>query len=181
MRRQILFYIAITIASVLMWFSISDSSEIKTLEDFKNSAFIKKYRQRRQMDSWPLRDGAYAYSFAFPLGSSPLYDEYDWFSVEMIAKSKNNPTIYNFGIMFHDESAPSGPTRFNQHIREIFQDFISSFDSNLPLKNIADYVEKQSVVKYKQILDAPKKTFGKYFLRVGVVGHDLIVDIDKPK
>ena len=49
----------------------------------------------------------------------------------------------------------------NKHIREIFQDLISSLDSTLPLKNVADYVQNQSVLKYYRLSDAPKKTFGK--------------------
>lgn len=179
MWRRITFYIVIILTSVFVGVSISSSAEIKTLEDFRNSAFIKKYPQKRQMRSWSLRDGGYNYSFSFPLGNPPLYDEYDWFSVEVVVKSKDSPIIYHLGIMFHDESAPSGPTSFTKHIREISQDFIRSIDSTLPLKDVVEYVQSKSVFKYPGgILDAPKETFAKYSFRVGIVGHDLIISID---
>jgi len=179
MRRLTLYYFAITsitLISIFCWIPIAISSEIKTLEDLKKSAFIKKYQQKRQMDSWPLRDGRYNNSFSFKLGT----DEYSWFLVEVVTKSNNNSIVQNYGVMFHDESNPSiRPTKFTRKIREIFEDFIKSVDSTLKSNDITNYVQKQSVVKYRQIMDAPKKTFGKYSFRVGTVGHDLHISIDK--
>lgn len=198
--RPVLFCITITLLSILILVSASYTSEIKTVEEFKNSAFVKKYRQKRQMTSSQLRTEisaearrfvderlirelgrGYGYSFHFHLGDPPTYDEYDYFSVDVVTKCKDNPIIYHIGIEFHDESIPpsSGQTTFNKHIREIFQDFISSLDSSLPLKNVADYIQEQSILKYQRKSDAPKKTLGKYSFRAGTMLWDLFISIDK--
>ena len=156
--------------------AIGSGFEVKTLDDFRESTFIKKYPQKKQMTSWALRDGGYNNSFSFRLGN----DEFSWFSVEVGTKSQNNPLVQNYGIMFHDESNPSiWPTKFTEQIKSIFQDFIKSMDSTLDIKNISSYVQEQSLSKYHQIKDAPMKTIGKYSFRVGTVGHDLIIRIDK--
>jgi len=200
MRKSILLWTAILSTFLLIPISISSGSEIKSLEDFKNSTFIKKYRQKGQMTSTQLKTEiraevrgyiderlvrevgrGYSYGFSFYLGDPPTYDEYDFFSVGIVTKSKDNPIIYHIHIEFHDESLPrsSGPTKFNKHIREIFEDLINSIDSTLPLKDVADYVQKQSIIKFTQISDSPKKTFGRYSFRVGTISHDLFVRIDK--
>jgi hypothetical protein len=200
MRKSILLWPAIISIFLLVSISISSASEIKSLEDFKNSTFIKKYRQKGQMTSTQLKTEisaeargyideklvrevgrGYSYGFFFYLGGPPAYDEYDFFSIGIVTKSKDNPIIYYIHIEFHDESIPpsSGPTKFNKHIRDIFEDLINSIDSTLPLKDVADYVQKQSIIKYKQMSDSPKKTFGRYSFRVGTLSHDLFVRIDK--
>jgi len=179
MKKPIFLSILLTSTFLSVWILTSSATEIRELQDFKSSTFLKKYRQKGQMSSWPLRNGGYNYSISFHLGNPPAYDEYDWFSVDLTAKSEKNPVISNFGIMFHDESTRSGPTRLTPHIKAILQDFIGVFGLNLPIKDITDYVQKNSVVRYKGILDAPPKQFGKYSFRVGIVGHDLIIDVEK--
>lgn len=175
MRNRLIFAIAI-ILIISFGVSITYSAEIKTLEDFKNSIFLKKYSPKRDMKSWPLRDGGYNNSFGFQLGT----DEYSWFSIEIVTKSKNNPIIINCGISFHDESDPLvHPTKFTMQIKTIFSTFLNSIDPSLPTKDINNYVQKQSLSKYRVITDAPKKTYGKYSFRVGTVTHMLIIDIDK--
>ena len=149
--------------------------KIKTLDDFLNSSFIKKYSLRREMDSWPLRDGGYNNYFSFQLGK----DKYSWFIVEVVTVSKNDPEVFHIGIMFHDESEPyTYPTRFTEQIKEISQYFMNSLDSTLHLKDVINYVQEQSNVQLHGIADASRKNFGNYSFRVGTVGRDLIISID---
>ena len=173
--------------------SISMGSEIKTIEDFRNCSFIKKYKPQRTK-SWDLRDGRYNYSFSFYFSDfwkrSPtdnhIYDKNDWFLVGVQTKSKNNFTVCSLGLMFHDE--PEGPSvdkwyvKFTKHIKDISQDLITSIDSSLPLKDIMDYIESRSTFKLgreQNISDAPKKSFGRYFFQVGLIRPDLIIHIQK--
>lgn len=149
------------------------SLKIKTLDDFLNTSFIKKY-SLRQMNSWQVRDGRYNNFFSFQLGK----DKYSWFTVEVVTVSKNDPEIFKIGIMFHDESEPyTYPTRFTEQIKEISQYFINSLDSTLNLKDVINYVQVQSHVQLNGIADASRKNFGNYSFRVGTVGRDLIIDI----
>jgi hypothetical protein len=193
MREKILLVINGILIFLFGLTAISMGSEIKTIEDFRNSSFIKKYKPQRTK-SWDLRDGRYNYSFSFYFSDfwkrSPtdnhIYGESDWFSAEVQTKSKNDSKICSLGIMFVDE--PEVPpqsewyVKFTKHIKDISQDLISSIDSSLPLKDIMGYVESHSTFKLgreESISDAPKKTFGRYFFQVGLSGPHLIIHIQK--
>lgn len=171
----------LTVFVFVFWGSLFSTvcAETKTLQDFKNSAFIKKYPQKNQMKSWPLRDGGYDNSLSFRLGNDPD----SWFSIDVVTKSANNPIISRFGLMFHDESGVDYKTKFTPKIKDIIRDFISSLDSGWPQKDFLEYVQNQSAIKYSRISDAPRQTFtslsGKnYYVQVGTVGNSIIVGID---
>lgn len=193
MRREIVLIINGILIILFCLTSICMGSEVKTIEDFRNSPFMNKYKPKRTK-SWGLRDGRYNYSFSFSFSDfwkrSPndnhIYDESDSFSVEVQTKSKDDSTICSLGIMFHDE--PEVPPRgkwyvkFTKHMKDISQNLISSIDSSLPLKDIMGYVESRSTFKLgreQSISDAPRKTFGRYSFQVGLSGPDLIIEIDK--
>ena len=176
MRKQLFLIILIISLVVVGNISLAVCSEIKTLTDFKSSAFIKKYPQKKQMDSWALRDGRYNNSFSFSLGD----DADSWFSIEVVTTSATNPVICHYGIMFHDESDPNiYPTKFTNQIKTVLEDFLKSIDSSINIKEVIGYVNKCSTIKYSKIADAPAKTFGKYSFRIGTVGYELIIDIYK--
>jgi len=175
MRSHVYLVILIIVMVIGGSFSTGMCAEVKTLQDFKNSSFLKKYPQKKQMDSWALRDGGYNNSFSFRLGNDPD----SWFSVEVVTKSTSNPIVFHYGLMFHDESVPDYKTKFTKQIRDIVQDFISSIDSGWPIKDVIEYAQNQSAVKYSKIADAPKNMFGKYSVRAGTVGNSIIISIDK--
>jgi len=178
MQKHIFLIITIMLLLVVGNISSAVCSGIKTLSDFEGSTFIKKYHQTKQMDSWALRNGRYNNSFSFSLGN----DAYSWFSIEVVTTNATNPAICNYGIMFHDESNPNiYPTKFTNQIKTVMDDFLKSIDSSINIKEVVGYVNKRSTIKYSKIADAPAKTFGKYSFRIGTVGYELIIDIDKEK
>ena len=66
MKRTFLtFVILFSIVSLSSSPCLSD--EIKTLDDFQNSTFVKKYPQSKPMESWALKKGGYNNSFIFDL------------------------------------------------------------------------------------------------------------------
>jgi len=168
MRRMTLPYITMAVAlSILTWHSTSCSAEIKTLQEFQNSLFIKKYSQSKPMESWPLKAGGYSNSFTFDL----KIDKNSLVFLEILTNSKDNPTIYRYSMIFH--------AGYTKQMKSFFYDFFSTVDSSVDSKAVNDYIQKQAAVKLRKSSDAPKKTFGKYSVRVGNVLNAVTISIDK--
>jgi len=166
MRKIILFCILSIFASVFWLNSISISSEIKTLNDLKKSSFYKKYPQK-DTDSWPLKTGGYSYSGYIDL----KIDKHSLVLLEVLTKSKDNPIIYRYSMIFH-----SGYTK---QMETFLYDFFSSIDSSLDSKAVINYIHTQAAVKLLNSSDAPKKTFGKYSVRVSNLLSGVTVSIEK--
>jgi len=166
MRKIIFFSIVSILISLFMLNSISISSEIKTLDDLKNSSFYKKYPQK-DPDSWPLKAGGYSYSTYIDL----KIDKNSLVLLEVLTKSKENPIIYRYSIMFH--------AGYMKQMKAFFYDFFSAVDSSLDAKAVIDYIQKHAAVKVPKSADAPKQTFGKYSVRVSNVSNAVTISIEK--
>lgn len=166
MRKLILFFITFTIVSLFSWHSFSWSSEIKTLADFSNSSFMKKYSPLK-MESWPLKTGGYSNSFYIDL----KIDKNSLVLMEILTKNQNNPVIYRYSMIFH--------VGYTKQMKTFLNDFITSIDSTLNSKTVTDYIQKQASVKLRKSSDASKKTFGKYSFRVSNVLNSVTVRIEK--
>ena len=95
MRKLSLFCTTIAILMIISELhSTCWSAEIKTLQEFQNSSFIKKYSQSKPIESWPLKTGGYSNNFTFNL----RIDEHSLVFLEILTKSKDNPSIYRYSI-----------------------------------------------------------------------------------
>lgn len=168
MRKSVLLCFAIaTLLNISAWYSPSWSAEIKTLQEFQNSSFIKKYSQPKPMESWPLKVGGYSNSFTFDL----KIDKNSLVLLEILTKSEANPSIYRYSMIFH-----SGYTK---KMTSFFHDFFSAVDSSLDAKAVIDYIQKRAAVKLHKSSDAPKQTFGKYSLRVSNVLNGVTIRLEE--
>jgi hypothetical protein len=168
MRRSIsLFFIIAVSLTLFTWHSSSWSAEIKTLPEFQNSSFIKKYSQSKPMESWPLKTGGYSNSFTFDL----KIDKNSIVLLEILTKSEANPSIYRYSTIFH--------SAYTKKMTSFFHAFFSAVDSSLDAKAVTDYIQKRAAVKLRKSSDAPKQTFGKYSVRVSNVLNGVTVSLEK--
>jgi hypothetical protein len=114
-----------------------------------------------------LKTGGYSNNFTFDL----RIDEHSLIFLEILTKSKGTPGIYRYSIFGH--------AVYIKRMNSFFHDFFSAIDSSLDSKAVNDYIQKQAPVKLLMHSDAPKKTFGKYPVRVSNVLNCVIINIEK--
>lgn len=166
MKKLILFCITITFLSPFGWHSFCWGAAATTLDDFKNSSFIKKYSQSKPMESWPLKTGGNSYSFTFDL----KIDKNSIVLMEILTRG-NNSMIYRYSLIFH--------ASHTKRMKAFFNDLIGLIDSSLDSRVVTDYIEKRASVKLTKSSDAPKKVFGKYSFRVSNVLNGVTVSIER--
>lgn len=168
MRKLTLFCITIVVLMIIpQWHSTCWGAEIKTLHEFQNSSFVKKYSQSKPIESWPLKTGGYSNNFTFDLG----IDKNSLVFLEILTKSKDNPSIYRYSMICH--------AGYIKRMKSFFRDFLNAIDSSLDSKAVNDYIQNQASVKLLKHSDAPKKTFDKYSVRVSNILNGVSISIEK--
>lgn len=168
MKRLIFLFFTLALPlTMFAWPSSCWSAEAKTLHDFQNSSFIKKYSQSKPMEAWPLKAGGYSNSFTFDL----KIDKNSIVLLEILTKSEANPIIYRYAMIYHSSYA--------KQMTSFLRDLLSAVDSSLDSKAMINYIQKRSSVKLRRSSEAPTQTFGKYSVRVSNVLNGVTVSLEK--
>ncbi len=150
----------------------SHAGEIRTIRDFENSAFSKKY-QAKKSDSWALKSGGMNFSYAY--ADSESSESVSNCGVELSA-DRNNVTHY--GVQWHGESTLK-PARLTVKREEFLRDLLSSISEKIHKDAVIAYVKKNQATRYPGGMNtAPQEKIGNILVRSGVVGPSLIVVLD---
>lgn len=139
------------------------SDTIRTLLDFENSQFCKKYKCKEE-HSWNLRSGETSYSYELV---STIRNEYEYVIVDVLTKD-NKPI--EFGLMYFGREI----SKLNQEDLQVAYELLSSIDSTQGMGAVKNYIAQNIEKDVFQINRAQPFSWGQLNIYAGKIGQQTI-------